>query len=51
MAYGYKARLISTIVDLFMLKILIEGYKARLISTIVDKRRNNIRLGVAIKPD
>ena len=36
---GYKAILISTIVDTFFLIAFARGYKAILISTIVDLKR------------
>ena len=36
-SHGYKPILISTIVDLKLLKNTVKGYKPSLISTIVDK--------------
>ncbi len=48
---GYKARLISTIVDIQLTYTLRNGYKARLISTIVDKFIFKIKFKMAIKPD
>ena len=46
---GYKANLISTIVDGWMARLREEGYKANLISTIVDLQLQLIMF-LAIKP-
>ena len=46
---GYKAILISTIVDLIMVGLVKWGYKAILISTIVDLVVFHIRCHRAIK--
>ena len=37
MRIGYKAKIISTIVDIYSLFLSFMGYKAKIISTIVDK--------------
>ncbi len=47
---GYKANIISTIVDLATLNANIEaGYKANIISTIVDASRALVFSSMAIK--
>ena len=47
---GYKANLISTIVDHFILLYCYIGYKANLISTIVDSVSRKDTGRKAIKP-
>ena len=39
--HGYKAKLISTIVDIVVAPAFVWGYKAKLISTIVDSTAAN----------
>ena len=48
---GYKAKLISTIVDSCFRPLNLPGYKAKLISTIVDINTLCPLVVVAIKPN
>jgi len=48
---GYKAKLISTIVDLKDNSLPFDGYKAKLISTIVDNKGEEFCQVRAIKPN